>query len=159
MKHTDKDHTIISWKAPEFFRYKKGSWWFPVQALITVALTTIFILTEQYLVAIIVVLGASVIYRLAHQEPEILPVNFSTQGISFKGQYYPFKRLKTFWIIDAGEMHRLHLQPIERLGFPVAIPLIAEDVEKVRDFLSHYLPETHNAEEDLADRINRILRI
>jgi hypothetical protein len=159
MKHIDKDHTIISWKAPEFARYKKGGWWFPVQAIVTVALTLLFILTNQYLVAIIVVLGAYVIYRLAHQEPEILSVNFSTQGITFKSKYYPFRQLKTFWIIDTGETYRLHLQPIERLGFPVIIPLIAEDVEKVRDFLSHYLPETHNAEEDLADRINRILRI
>jgi hypothetical protein len=159
VKTPHEDHTIISWKAPEFFHYKKSQWWFPFLAVAILILTTIFILTSQYLVAIIVILGGATIYRLAHQEPEVLPVTFSTHGVSFKGKSLEFKNLKTFWITDHEEAHRLHLQSVERFSVPLVIPLVKEDVEKVRSFLKHYLPETHDVVEDLADRINRILKI
>lgn len=154
-----KDHTIISWKAPEFHFHKKSQWWFPIQAFITLALTVFFILTEQYVVAIIIILGASILYRLAHQEPEVLPVIFSPSGLKFKGQSYLYSRLKSFWIVESGRHHRLHLQPVDRFAGAVAIPMSEHDVEKVRDFLGHYLPEKHGVTEDLADRLNRWLQI
>lgn len=159
MKKKHDDHTLISWKAPEFHYHKKGQWWFPVQAFATLALVAFFVLTRQYLVAIIIILGAMVIYQLAHQEPEILPVIFSPRGVKFKGKVYTFDRLRSFWIVEAGRHYRLHLQPIERLSASVAIPMVKEDVEKIRDFLQHYLPENHDVQEDLADRLNRWLQI
>lgn len=157
-KKTD-DHTIISWKAPEFFHYKKSHWWFPAQAAITLALTAIFILTGQYLVAIIVVLGAIIIYQLAHQEPEVLPVIFSPQGIKCKGRFLPYQELKSFWIIESGSVKKLYLQQVERFSLPVVVPLVKQDIEKVRAFLRHYIPENTDVKEDFADKLLRFLRI
>lgn len=159
MKQPHEDHTILSWKAPEFHHYKKNEWWFPLQALVTLVLTAFFVLTKQYLVAIIVVLGAITIYQLAHQEPEVSPVIFSPDGIKFRGQLILYNRLKSFWIIEAGSVRKLYLQKIERLSAPVSIPVVREDVEKIRDFLKNYLPERTDAQEDLADRVNRLLKI
>ncbi len=160
-KVTEKssEHTILSWKAPEFLHYKKNSWWFPIMAAVTLALTTIFLLTSQYIVAIIVILGAIVMYRLAHQEPAVSSVTFTATGIKFKGQLIPFSALKTFWILEKTEVKRLYLQKTERFSAPVVIPLIQQDINKVRDFLEHFLPETHDVEEDIADKLNRLLRI
>lgn len=152
-------HTVISWKAPEFLHYKKSPWWFPVQALITLVLVALFILTKQYLPAIIVVLGAIIIYQLAHQEPEVLPVTFTSDGIRFKSHAFHFSQLKTFWIIESENVRNLYLQRVERFTAPVVIPLVKEDVEKVRDYLAHYLPETKEAREDFAERLNRWLKI
>lgn len=159
MKKETEEHTILSWKAPEFHFHRKGQWWFLIQAGLTLALTVLFLLTRQFLVAIIVVLGAAIIYQLAHQEPEVLPVIFSPRGLKYKGRTWEFADLKTFWIIEAGTNYRLHLQSVKRLSTSIAIPLPKDDVAKVRDFLGHYLPETLDAEEDLADRVNRYLRI
>lgn len=128
-------------------------------AAATLIVSAFFVLTGQYLIAIIVVLGGLTIYQLAHQEPAVLPVNFSAKGIKYKGRYYDFSQLKSFWIIENEAHNRLHLQPVGRLTASIAIPMAGENIEKVRDFLSHYLPEQREVEEDLADRINRWLRI
>lgn len=159
MRKDTAKHTILSWKAPEFHYHKKGAWWFPIQALVTLGLVAYFILTNQFLVAIIVVLGSIIIYRLAHAEPEVLPVDFSPTGLKYKSRYWDFRDLKTFWIVESGEHHRLHLLSTERLAVPISIALSKDDVAKTRDFLSHYLPETHQQTEDLADRLLRWLRI
>ena len=159
MAEEKDEHTVISWKAPEFFHYKKGWWWFPILAAITLIITATFIFMHQYFAAIVIVVGGFVIYQLAHQEPEVLPVIFSTRGIKFKDQFYPFDRFKTFWIIDNEQVKKLHLQSIERFSLPIVIPLIKQDIAKVREFLNHYLPETHDAKEDFADWLNRILKI
>ncbi len=159
MDNKHKENTVISWKAPEFFHYKKGNWWFPLLALVVLVLTALFILTKQYLVAIIVVLGGIVIYRLAHQEPEVIPVTFTTKSIEFKGRSLLFDEIKNFWLIESEASHVLYLQTVERFSRPIVIPLIKADVEKVRDFLSQYAPEEKEPREDLADRINRWLRI
>lgn len=153
------DHTLISWKAPQFHYHKKTPLWFPIQAFVTLAVVVFFVLTGQYFVSIIVILGAIVIYQLAHQEPEVMPVIFTPQGINFNGKLYPFDRLKSFWIIESAKHSRLHLQPIDRFATSVSIPSASEDSDKIRDLLRHYLPERHDAEEDLADRLNRWLRI
>ncbi len=92
------EQTIISWKAPEFIHYKKNQWWFPTLALVTVALTTIALLTHQYVLAVIVVLSGWIIYQLAHTEPEVVAVIFSTAGIKFRDRTYSFDRLRSFWI-------------------------------------------------------------
>lgn len=153
------DPTLLSWKAPEFQHYKKNPLWFPIQAAVTLGLTTYFVLTKQYLVSIIVILGAIILYRLAHQEPEVLPVVFSPQGIKFKEKLWPYKSLKSFWIIDVGGVKRLYLQRLERLSSPIVILLAKEDIEKVRGFLGHYLPEIHDVREDFAEKLNHWLRI
>ncbi len=159
MTEKKTETTILSWKAPEFLHYKKNTWWFPILAASTVIFTTIFLLTGQYFVAIIVILGAIVMYRLAHQEPAVLPVIFTATGIKFKGELIPFTTLKTFWILEEAEVKRLYLQKIERFSAPVVIPLVKQDITKVRDFLQHFLPETHEVKEDIADKLNRFLRI
>ncbi len=159
MSNDPKEQTLLSWKAPEFHHYKKGQWWFPALALVTLVLTTYFVLTQQYLVAIIIILGGITVYRLAHQEPDVLPVIFSPQGIKFRDKLYLFSNLKTFWILEHDEHNRLYIQPVERFSTVVAIPIVKEDIEKVRDFLRYHLPESHDATEDLADRLNRWLKI
>lgn len=159
MAKEPNDQTILSWKAPEFLHYKKSHWWFPLQALATVVLVVLFVLTNEYIAAIIVVLGAIILYQLAHEEPEVLPVTFTTDGVRFKGHAVRFADLKTFWITETDHVKKLHLQKIERFTLPIVIPLIKQDVDKIRDFLSHYLPETTDMEEDFADKLNRWLRI
>lgn len=159
MSKRSEDHTVLSWKAPEFHFHKKNHWWFPLLALVTLVLTTLFILTQQYIVAIIVVLGGMILYQLAHQEPEVLPVVFSPRGIKFKGRFWSFRDLKSFWIIEIDQQRRLHLQSVERFASPVVIPIAKQDIEKVREFLQHYLPENQNVTEDFADRLNRWLKI
>lgn len=162
MDKTKPDRTVLSWKAPEYHHYKKGQWWFPLQALLTLVLVTYFILTNQYLVAIIVVLGAIIIYRLAHAEPVVFPVIFSAEGIKFRERFWPFQDLKTFWITSSGrdgQIRKLYLKSVERFSGLITIPLIHQDSEKVRTFLKQHLPEAHEASEDLADRINRWLKI
>lgn len=159
MGQSSKEHTLLSWKAPEFHYHKKGQWWFPILAVATLSLTALFILTQQYLVAIIVILGGLVIYQLAHAEPEIAPVIFSPNGIKFHARFFAYNKLRTFWIIETDQAKRLYVQPIERFSRPVAIPLVKQDVEKIRDFLRHYLPESHDVEEDLGDILTRWLKI
>jgi hypothetical protein len=159
MAKEPSEHTVISWKAPEFLHYKKDVWWFPVQAGVTVLLTGYFILTKQYLVAIIVILGAIIIYQVAHQEPEILPVTFTVDGIRFKGKTILFSNIKTFWIVETEHAKQLYLQQTERLSSPVVIPLIKQDIDKVRGFLSHYIPETPDVKESFAEKMNRVLKI
>ncbi len=153
------EQTLLSWKTPEFHHYKKNPWWFPVLAAVTLTLTALFILTQQYLVAIIIILGGLTTYQLAHVEPEIAPVIFSPDGIKFHSRFYAYNRLRTFWIIETPQTKHLYLEPIERFGRIVAIPLARQDTENIRDFLKHYLPETHGVDEGMADRLNRWLRI
>jgi hypothetical protein len=104
-------------------------------------------------------LGAITIYQLAHEEPEVLPVTFTVDGIRFKGKSFLFTAIKTFWIIETDHVKSLYLQQAERFTSPIVIPLVKQDVEKVREFLRHYIPETHDAKEDIAEKVNRWLRI
>lgn len=159
MAKDPSEHTVISWKAPEFLHYKKNVWWFPVLAVLTVLFTIYFILTNQYIVAIIVVLGGYTIYQLAHQEPEVLPVTFTVDGIRFKGKSILFSNIKTFWIVETEHTKQLYLQQAERFSLPVVIPLVKQDIDKVRGFLKHYIPETPEVKESFAELLNRMLRI
>ncbi|TSC66137.1 MAG: Uncharacterized protein CEO22_215 [Candidatus Berkelbacteria bacterium Gr01-1014_85] len=149
----------FEWRTLSFPLHQRHQWWFPIFALVTVALFGLTMVAGEYLIGCIVVVGAYVLYELANREPEKLSVKISDEGVQIGDRIIGYSDLRRFWLIETPDHHLLHLEPQARLGWPITIPYEAEDRLAIQEALRHHLDQDHEAKEDLADRINRWLKL
>lgn len=151
--------TSFEWRTQSFPTHQRHQWWFPIFALVTVGLFGLFMVAGEYLIGCIVVVAAYVLYELSNREPEKIVVKISDEGVEIGERIIGYGDLRRFWLIETSDHHILHLEPQARLGWPITIPYEPEDKLEIQEALRHHLDQDHEAKEDLADRINRWLKL
>ena len=133
---------VIEWETYEYEPRERSSNWYWFVGLAAVLLVIWAIVMKNFLLAILVLLGAFTLMIYAARKPRVIKIGVSRRGVQIHQDLFPFHSLRSFWVHE-DEVERKIILRSEKLLMPhLHIPL-AEDVdhEALRVFLLDFLPE------------------
>ncbi|MFH1997146.1 MAG: hypothetical protein ABII94_00410 [Patescibacteria group bacterium] len=134
---------IISWEVLEYEKYERSKIWYVVASLVAALLLLYSILTSNFLFAIIIV--ASVIIIILHdgQEPTLIKIDLTDEGVIVGKKFYDYDEIKNFSIIykPRQDVKNLYFEFQNSFKHRLSIPLNNIDPLRVRDTLLQYIEE------------------
>ena len=94
-----KTEVFFAWLTDEFHYHDRGMWWYIIASFITVLLLVYAFIDENFLFAIIVVLGAAAIFLGHKKGPDVVSVIFTDEGLYYNEKLIPYPTMKSFYII------------------------------------------------------------
>ena len=142
----------LEWEEFEYQYYEKDHawyWWVSGIGLLAVVLAMIF---SNILFAILLLLATVTVLLYGARQPDSINFALHRHGVQVAKRLYPYRHLKSFWVLDVLERPRKLLLTSEKIFLPhIVLPLHDEvSTEAVRELLSQHLPEVHT-EESMAD--------
>ena len=152
---------IYEWTVQEYEHYDRNRRWYMIMGGVGIALVAYGMLTENYLFALLIILFGIVLYLHDMQTPLQVPFAITETGIIVGRKYYRFSELKNFWLIyNPPEVKNLYFGLPTLIKHRIQIPLHDYDPRPIREFLSQYLTEDLEQEEEpLSDRMARLLKL
>lgn len=151
----------LAWEFPEFVQHKRGKWWYIIAAIILAGFVFYSVMTSNFLFVVILLLGVFVLIYRFLQGPRPVTVKIGQDGILVDRKLYPYKELKSFWLIyEPPTIKYLYFDFKNRLKKHLPVPL--EDINplQVRESLLNYLEEDLEKEEEgFSETLSRFLRI
>ena len=132
---------IIAWEALEFTEYERNKGWYVLVAIAGVLLTIGALLLQQWLTAVVFVLGTYVVMRHANDKPRTFHYSIGRHGVQAADKYIPFNDLKSYWIVYNPPTRNLTLQRTGRFKPLIKIHLGEVDPDAVHTALKEHLPE------------------
>lgn len=147
----------LTFSAKDFPHHPKNHFWYIGIGLMAFALLAALFRAEEYLLMLVVAALAIAMFRLAPLEPQSRQVKFDHRGMTWGSEFFPYFRLRAFWITQTGETTNIY---IERLNMASTLHFVVPDsrLEELIIFLADYLPWHHHRNEPVSDRLNRLLR-
>lgn len=152
---------IISWKAPEFQKVKRGKYWIFSISFFAILLLSFSIWQGTYPFAIVIILFG-IIYFLTHNhEPKIIDIGLTNNGVIFGDRFYSHSEISNFWILfdPSQNLKKLHILVNKELVKNITIELDNQDPSEIRSFLSIHIPEIENKTEGFLDKMIRTLKL
>jgi hypothetical protein len=148
---------LISWDAPEYTHYEKGTLWYLAVIAITIIAITIAMFFRQWILIAVIVMFVIVLMQYSRREPRIKHYTIFANGVKIDDKMYLFKQLKSFSFIESSDGTRLTLQPLKRLAFHINLQLGNLAIGDIKAILVKHLPEQKKSEE-LLDRMSKKLK-
>lgn len=139
---------ILSWTTPEYvFKEKKPDWYWAL-ALGIIGFMVIAIVSSNFLLGVLILLAGGLLFYLAQKKPHDITVDVSDQGISINEDYFPYKKIDSFWIDEDGEDGWKVLLHIHRPFNPLVVIPLPEDLDPrdVRELFLAFMEEAEKAE-------------
>lgn len=147
----------ISWQAYEYEYREKGPDWFWAVVIIAGSLAVTASLLGNFLFAVLVVVGVSVLLLYARRKPSLLSYEVGERGVKVSRQVYPYEDIESFWVDDRdGDGQLLLKLKVSSFSPLIGIPLGDTSGSAVRAFLGQYLPEEKH-EEPLSQKVMEFL--
>lgn len=161
-KQTDTayDKSVLSWKAPEYIKYKKGKMWYAIFIVVMLASVCGAYLygSITFALALAGFMAAYIIFDL--KRPKIVTVTISELGIKVGKKIYQFNRIRAFWIMYNPPMVSvLNIRVHNEFMVDIEIQLDGMNPVDVYDFLSTRLPELEGKEEGFFKSLSRLLKL
>ncbi len=149
---------LLSWEAPEFIYHKKSSWWYILAGAGLLALIASSLIMREWLAVVIFVILGIFIFLYAEVKPKDIEVGLTNIGIKIGNDFYPFNKLKAFWLVYEPPVKTLNLETTKRFSPLITIQLEDTDPYLVKNILKEHLLEEPERTEDLIDKISRYLK-
>ena len=147
----------FSWQASEFIHHQKSAGWYATLALITVALVSAAILTQQWFsIALFATMTAAVVVY-ASKEPRVLSYRIDTTGITIDNKPNAYKNFKSYSVLKDTGWHMIDLDPTQRFAPRVSIIFDDADLDQITQILDTKLPRI-DREPDWIERLTRSIR-
>lgn len=88
---------LYTWQAHERTWLAKGGSWYVYAAIVAVFLLVYALLTQAWLMAVLVSLLSGIVYLYSQEQAPLLDVVISDKGIYVGEEFYPFSLVKGFW--------------------------------------------------------------
>ncbi len=154
----EPEKIFLSWTAPEYVHYEKSQLWFLGAGVIMGLLVVYAIIVKQWLMAAAFVAAAIALFRFTQIRPELREHSISNKGVKIGKNFFPYSKIKSFWIIDTTDVKTLNLESLRKLLPILKIQLQDIDSQKLREILKKYLPEQEGREDDLIDKFSRWIK-
>ncbi len=142
-EHNDGEPRSIRWFA-----------WIGGGALVLIIIS---LLVQNFLLAIILLVGTAAVLAHHARAPEMVNFALSTKGVRVGKRLYPYKEIKAFSLSEPEERPELRLHTDKILLPHIVIPLEDQiDPDAVRGYLLAYLPEERH-DENLIENFIRFL--
>lgn len=150
--------TYLQWEAPQFKHYDKHFGWYSIFWIVFGILIFLPIIEQDYFGAFTVALIAAIVFFFTLHKPKNINVAISNQGIHLDNQSLPYSALKSFWIVDNGELKQLNLESTALLDRNIIIELADQNPEEVSSVLEQFIPQHPDPREPLSHRVTHKLR-
>ena len=154
----DSGKLLYSWDSPDFKVNKKSSIWYLIFGLVVGLLSIYAFFSDKWFLLAVVLMAGVLILLMLKIKPKVFSHQLTDLGLTVGDSFYNYNRLKSFWIVNNLDNKTLYVLPNSRFGFALALQLGEADVEKVREILSVVLDEEADREEDVLDKIIRMLK-
>ena len=147
----------ITWEGYPHYHAERGSDWFWILGIITIAVTVATVVLGDILFGIVIFIAGIVAGLQAMHEPKMIPFSITSRGITIDEKTYPYATLESFYIDDE-HRHGPHLLiKSQKLFMPlIIVPLPEDAVDDVEEMIANRLPEEH-LEEPLVNVILEFL--
>jgi len=144
------------WKGPLYKKTSLPALYYVLLIIIGLVLGGVFYWLNQPLS--IIVVATALLFFLTHatEVPKALRHTVNSDGLGIEEKFYEYDRLKSFWVADHAVGLTLYVERLERLSFPLSIPLERANALAIRNLLRQHLPESKSRGELFIDIINRI---
>ncbi|MFH1111818.1 MAG: hypothetical protein V1712_01975 [Patescibacteria group bacterium] len=158
---TNLGNKLLAWQFPEFREIERSRLWWIVALVILVVLLVYAIRDFNFLFAIIVIIGAAIIWVDSRKKPALLDFAIHQQGVAVGRRFWLWNELDFFWIAyRPPEITSLYLQPKAALKPRLSIPLVNINPLKIREILTKFLREDLEREDEpTSEALSRLLKI
>lgn len=154
----DSDTGLVNWSASEFVAYKKTAGWYFMILLGLVGISgLIYVLTGDVISTVSTILIGALFLGFASRQPRVLNYQISTKGITVGDRNYAFNTIKSFAVIDEGNLHSIMLIPVQRFMPSVSIYFDPQDEDHIVETLGDFLPH-EDRKQDPIDRLMHRIR-
>lgn len=136
----------IIWRALEYEDRERTPDWFWGLGLIAVAFAGLSIYFENYLLAVLVVIGAFSLMLFAIRKPEHVEYELHEDGIRINKTFYPLNTLQSFWVEQFTAEPKIIIVSKKFFVPHIIIPIEDYDPKKIREFLLNKLEEVEHHE-------------
>lgn len=152
------EQSLIEWQAWEHNDGEpRALRWFVWIGGGALALIIISLLTQNFLLAIILLVGTLAILAHHARAPELIDFALTPKGVKVGNRLYPYRELKAFSLSEPEERPELRLHSDKILLPHIVIPLENQiGPDAVRGYLLAYLPEERH-DENLIENFIRFL--
>lgn len=162
-QNIDVGEIIFEWKMKEYEKYTRGRMWYVIAGIVAFLLLIYAFLNENITFALIVILFGIVLYLHELQEPMEITFVVTNTGIVLGRKYYRYSEFENFWIIynvDIVEARKIYFTLNGYVKHRLHVPLHDYDPRPIREYLSQFLVEDIEQEEEpLSDKMARLLKI
>lgn len=158
--HTPKDHTVISWNAPEYVSHRKGIRWY-ITAGVVVALSLIYSAISFNWSMGLAVIVFTAVYQYTHiyHPPKIIKIDLTELGVRVGNVFHPYSQIQAFWLYYKPGLQTLNLRVANNFWTDVIIQLEDQDPVAVRAHMVGQVPEWEGKDERLGELILRMLKL
>jgi len=145
----------VSWTASEFVDHEKNKGWFVGLAGITVvAAAVIYLITNDTITVVVIVLAAGLFGATAKRKPRTLQYQLDSRGIHIANKSYSFDNFRSFSVLEEGAFSSIQLMPLKRFMPAISLYYPPESEDQVINTLGSYLPH----EDRPRDPIDNLMR-
>lgn len=147
----------VTWEAPEHNHTEKSSDWFWALGIIALSGSVAAFFFGNFLFALLILVGASVVALIANKEPEIIPHAVTTRGLRIGEKLYPYSTLEAYYIDeDAPGGPELLARSEKMFMHMIVMPIPEEHIDDIEEIIESRLPEEF-LEEPLLTKILEFL--
>lgn len=138
------DARAITWEALEHRHIDKTSDWFWAVGIIAIAMSVVFIILNNVLFSVVILLGGATMILFGHRKPHMVQYEISVRGVRVNNEFHPYDTLETYSIDEeCPEGPQLLLQSKQLFMPLLVIPLPVEYLDDIDMLLGQKLVETH----------------
>jgi len=133
----------VSWDALEYEHKEKNNDWFWALGIITGAVSITSIIYKSYFFATLIIIAALTLTLFSKRKPEMIHFELEREGFKINNGFYPYKKLKAFWIDTSADNHQLLLMSDRTVVPLLSIPVPKEEalVQDIRSTLLNFVKE------------------
>ncbi|MBI4262130.1 hypothetical protein HY624_01235 [Candidatus Uhrbacteria bacterium] len=153
--------SMIQWTVPEFPQYVRGQWWYVWVGVCTLVLLSYAVYTANFLFALIIFMGALIVFLHSTKTPSPLSVALDGRGLTIGDRQYPYRDLRSFWIVyDPPDVQAIHILFRSSVKPRLSLQLMDQNPVVIREFLRQFVEENlKEDDEPLTDTLSRFLRL
>lgn len=149
----------ISWQAPEFRLYEKNVGWYISAIAVAILIIGYFVIVaEDYFGAVTMFVATCVLLYFATHKPGLVTNELTRKGITTGDIHFPYTHLKHFWIVHDHKHQTVNFTTNTVINREIILQLDSQDPDAVREFLQRHLPEHHQTEATLPQRISHLIK-
>lgn len=152
---------VYHWQIKEYDKVSLSKRWYLVAAVVFGLLLFYAMAAANYIFILILALFGIILFLHSAGEPVDLDFVITETGIVLGKKFYRFRELENFWLIyNPPEVKKIYFALNGVLKHRLQVPLLDNDPRPIREFLSQYLQENlEEQEEPLSDKLARFLKI
>jgi hypothetical protein len=154
--------SLVNWNVHEYVKHQRNKSWYVLAVIAGLLLLLYAILTKNFLFAIIIIIVAFIIVLHDKNEPDLIKINITDEGVIVGKKFFDYDEIKNFAVVykPKQEVKNVYFEFKAALRQRLSIPLENTNPIQLREILLKYLPEDLDRTDlSLSESLSKIFKI